>query len=149
MFNGLVDRPLGLAQHAGVDGGRCVGQREAERLRHERVRRLAEGERPGLAGGAHDAARGAGEADEVLAVAALRAGGQLRRQAGGDEQLEPERELVGGRGVAGRVGVEQRELVAEQVVDGRVRVSPLEQAPDGVAGAGGGVQRGGVSRSRG
>ena len=48
---------------------------------------------------------------EVLALAARRARRQLRREAGGEQQLEPEGELVGVRRV-GRVGVEQRQLVA-------------------------------------
>ena len=40
-----------------------------------------------------------------------------------------------------RVGVEQRELVGEQVVDALVGVAVVEQAADGVAGARGGVER--------
>ena len=43
-----------------------------------------------------------------------------------------------------RVGVEQRELVGEQVVDAGVRVAVVEQPADRVAGAGGGVERAAV-----
>ena len=43
--------------------------------------------------------------------------------------------------------VEQRELVGEQVVDARVRVAVVEQARDGLAGAGGAVERRGRARA--
>jgi hypothetical protein len=56
----------------------------------------------------------------------------VRRQARREQQLQPEGELVG-RAAAGRIGVQQRELVGEQVVGGRVGVALLEQARDGVA----------------
>ena len=64
----------------------------------------------------------------------------MRREAGGEQQLEAERELVGVRGVGAR-GVEQRELVAEQVEDARVRLGRVEQAHHRVARPGRAVER--------
>ena len=65
--------------------GRGLGERAAERLDEEVVGRLVEPERARLAGGADDAAGGAGEAREVLALAAggagARAGARSRRRA--------------------------------------------------------------------
>ena len=122
----LEDRPLGLGERA-RRRVRRLGQRAAERADEEVVRVLAERERARLAGRADDAARGAGEADQVLALAAARAGGELRREAGRQQQLEPERERVAARR-ARRIGVEQRELVGEQVVDAAVRVAVVEHA---------------------
>ena len=98
------DRPLGLAQRAGVSRRR-LGQRPADGVDQEGVRLLGQRERARLAGRAHHAARGAREAAEVLALAARGARGQLRRQAGGEQQLEAEGELVG---VAGAVGLASR-----------------------------------------
>ena len=124
-------------------GVRRLGQRAAERGDEEVVALLREREGAGLAGAADDAARRAGEADQVLGVAARGAGGQVRREAGGEQELEPERERVGARGPLGRA-VEQRELVGEQVVDAGMRLAVAEQPRDGVARAGGAVQRAGV-----
>ena len=138
----LEDRPLGLRQRARRSVGR-LGQRAAERGDEEVVRVLAEREGARLAGRADDAARGAGEADEVLALAAARAGGELRREAGGQQQLEPERERVGARRARG-VGVEQRELVGQQVIDAAVRLAVVEQPRDRVARARRAVERAGV-----
>ena len=76
-------------------------------------------------------------------LAARRAGGELRREAGGQQQLEAEGERVGAGG-AGGLAVEQRELVGEQVVDAGVRVAVVEHARHGLAGAGGAVERAGV-----
>ena len=106
---------------------RRVGQRPADGVDQEGVRLLVQRERARLAGAAHHAAGGAREAAEVLALAARRARGQLRRQAGGEQELEAEGELVGVPG-ARRLGVEQRELVAEQVVDAGMRLGGVEQA---------------------
>ena len=106
------DRALGLGEGAGRGVGRG-GERAAERGDHERVRLLVEAERVGLARAADDAAGRAGEADEVLALAAGRAAGELGREAGGEQQLQPEGERVGAVGALGLV-VEQRELVGEQ-----------------------------------
>src|SRR4051812_44394858 len=61
----LGDGALGLGQGARGGVGR-LGQRAAERGDHERVRLLVEREGAGLARAADHAARGAGEADEVL-----------------------------------------------------------------------------------
>ena len=70
---------------------------------------LVEREGARLAGRADDAAGGAGEAGEVLALAAGRAGGELWGEARGEQQLEAEGERVGAAG-AGGLAVEQREL---------------------------------------
>ncbi len=134
----LGDRALGLAQRplGGVGRG---GERRAERAREELVRRLVEREARRLARAADDAAGRAREAREVVLRAAGRAGGELRREPGREQQLEAERELVRARRPGG-VGVEQRELVAEQVVDLGVRLVGLEQAGDRVARARGSVE---------
>ena len=124
----------------------ALGQGAAERGDHERVGLLVEREGAGLAGGADHAAGGAGEADEVVALAAGGAAGELRREAGGEQQLEAEGERVGAAG-AGGVAVEQRELVGEQVVDAGVRVAVVEDAGDGLAGAGGAVERAARARA--
>ena len=82
---------------------------------------------------------------------ALAAGGaarQLRRKAGGEQELQAERERVGPAG-AGRVAVQQRELVGEQMVHAGVRLAVVEDAGHGLAGAGGAVERGTCSRRRG
>src|SRR5829696_9834987 len=135
----LEDRPLGLGQRA-RRGVRRVGEREPKRADEEVVRLLAERERARLARRADDAAGGAGEADEVLGLPAARAGGQLWREAGREQQLEPERERVRARRARG-VGVEQRQLVGEQVVDAAVRLTVVEQPRYRVAGARGAVER--------
>src|SRR5690349_8443617 len=89
----LEDRALGLRQRPGR-ALRRLGQRPSERPDEELVRVLLEHERGRLARGADHAARRAGEADEVLALAAARAAGQLGREPGGEQQLEPEGERV-------------------------------------------------------
>ena len=71
------DRPLGLGERA-RRRVRRLGQGPAERRDHEGVRVFVEREGVGLAGAADDAARRAGEADEVLALAAGGAAGQVR-----------------------------------------------------------------------
>ena len=77
----------------------------------------------------------------MLAVAAGGAGLKLRHQARRQQELEPERQLVGAPGSRG-LGVQQLQLVAQQVEDGGIGVAGLEQARHGVAGAGGAVQAG-------
>src|SRR3954470_24777213 len=68
----VEDRPLRLRERA---LGRLprVGQRAAERGDHERVAVLVERKRAALAAGADHSPRRAGEADEVLGLAAGRA----------------------------------------------------------------------------
>src|SRR5215217_7272365 len=83
----LQDRPLGLRQRA-LRRVRRVGQRASERLDEEVVCLLVEREGVGLAGAADDAARRAREAHEVLALAAARAAGEVRREAGGKQDLQ-------------------------------------------------------------
>jgi hypothetical protein len=76
----------------------------------------------------------------VLARAAARARGELRGEAGGQQELEPERQGVRAAGL-GRLCVEQRELIGQQVVDAAMRVAVVEQAPDRVAAARRDVER--------
>ena len=136
------DRALGLGQSERLGGGR-LRQRAAERGHHERVRILGERERARLARAADDAAGGAGEADEVLALAARGTRGELRGEARRQQQLEPEREPVRAAG-ARRFAVEQRQFVGQQVVHAGVRVAVVEDPRDGLAGARRAVQRAGV-----
>ncbi|UUY02601.1 hypothetical protein LRS13_18180 [Svornostia abyssi] len=63
---------------------------------------------------------------------AARARPKLRRESRGHEQLQPERELVGVRRV-GRIGVQEGQLVAQQMKDRRMRVALREDPRDGVA----------------
>src|SRR3954468_8959626 len=138
----LEDRPLRLGERARLGFGR-LRERPAERGDHERVRALVECERVRLARAADDAAGSPREADDVLAIAARRAAGEMRREARGQQQLEPERERVRAAGPR-RLGVEQRELVREQVVDARVRVAVVEDPRHGLARARRAVERPGV-----
>ena len=124
-------------------GATGLGERAAERGDHERVGVLVEAEGAGLAGAADDAAGGAGEADEVVALPAGGAAGEVWGEAGRQQQLEGERERVGLAGADG-LAVEQRELVGEQVVDADVRVAVVEDACDRLAGARRAVQRAAV-----
>ena len=100
VLNGLIYGAFGLGERAlgGVGGLR---ERTAERGDEEVVGGLVEPERARLAGRADDAAGGAGEAGEVLALAAGRAGGELGREAGGEEELDAEGERVGAAGPLG------------------------------------------------
>ncbi len=149
MLDGLRDGTLGLPQRS-VGRGWNVGQGAAERSREERVGRFVQREGTRFAAPAHDTARGAAEPGEVIGLPTGRAGGEVRGQAPGEQQLEAERELVGvrGRGRSAGVGpgtaIQQCELVAEQVVDRRVGLRRVEQPGDSVAGACGGVQGGAV-----
>src|SRR5881392_1225765 len=77
MLERLDHRAVGLAQRALGCGGR-LRQGAAERLDHELVRLRVERERRGLTRRADDAAGGAREADEVLALPARRARRELR-----------------------------------------------------------------------
>src|SRR3954447_9470353 len=89
----LEDRPLGLRERARL-GVRRLGQRARERGHEEVDGVLVERERARLARGAHDAARRAREADEVLLLAARSARRQVRRETRREQQLEAERERV-------------------------------------------------------
>ena len=112
----------------------------AERGDHEGVRFFVELKGAGLAGAADDAAGRAGEADEVVSLAAGGAAGQMWREARGEQELQAEGERVGAAG-AGRVALEQGELVGEQVIDAGVRFAVVEDAGDGLARPGGAVER--------
>ena len=142
----LEDRPLGLGERSRFGVGR-LGEWPAERGDEEVVGALVEPERARFARAAHDAAGGAREAGQVLALPARRAGGELGREARRQQQLEAEGERVGAARPRG-LGVEQRELVGEQVVDAGVRVAVVEQPADRVARARGGVERAPSSRRR-
>jgi hypothetical protein len=122
----LPDRPLRLAQRPWARLRR-LGEWAPQRGHQERVRLFREREGRRLAGAADDAAGLAREAAEVVDLAAGGAGGELRREAARDQQLEAEGELRGGRTVA-RLAVEQPQLVGEQVEDRRARVARLEQS---------------------
>src|SRR3954447_13789765 len=104
------DAALGRPQRR-CRGLRRVRERRPQGGRQEAVALLSQGEGARLAGAADDAARGAREADEVLALPARGAARQLRGQAGGQQQLEAERELVGERRVVPGVLLQQPELV--------------------------------------
>ena len=69
-----------------------LGQCPSERLGHEHVGLLAQREGARLAGAAHDSPAGPGEADQVLARPAAGARAELGREAGGEQQLQAERE---------------------------------------------------------
>ena len=104
---------------------------------------VVEREGRGLARRAHHAAGRAGEADEMLALAARGAAASWGTSPAASSSLRRKASWLA-RPAPGGVGVEQGELVAEQVEDLRVRVAGLEQPRDGVAGARGRVERGGV-----
>src|SRR5690242_20773863 len=90
MLDRLGDRALGLAQRALGRVGR-LGERGAERAGEEGVGGLVERKARGLARGADHAAGRAAEAAEVLVGPARRARREVRREAGGEQQLEAER----------------------------------------------------------
>jgi hypothetical protein len=77
----------------------------------------------------------------VLDLATGRAARELRGEPGGQQQLEPEGERLR-PGCGGGLGVEQRQLVAEQVVGGVVWLARVEQPQNGVARLGGALERG-------
>lgn len=77
----------------------------------------------------------------MLGLAAARAARQLRREARGERELDPEGERNAGLASGGGVGVEQAEVVDEQVVGGPVGLARVEQPQQGVAAAPGGLQR--------
>ena len=151
MLERLGDRPLGLAQGP-IAGLRRPRQGAAQRLDHEPVRLRREPEPTPFAGAAYDPAGGAGEADQLIGLAAARARAELGGEAGGQRQLQPEgqrrrqpRRAVGAAVALERLGaVEDREVAAEQVVGGRVRLLGVAEAQDGVARPRGGAERGAV-----
>jgi glutaredoxin 3 len=132
---GLLEGSLGRV--------RDLGERTCESVNQEAMRLLAQRKRAGLAAGAHDAARAGREGAEVLGLATGGAGGQLRRETGGQQQLQPERERLRAARVTG-VGVEQSELVAEEVVGGRVRLGGVEEAEDRLTRLRAALERGAV-----
>ena len=98
MLKRLTHRPLDLAQRPRLSLGR-LAEGLGETLDHEPVRFLAEREGAGFAAAADDPAGGAGEADQVLGLAAVGAGGELGSEAGDQRQLQPEGK--GGRELGG------------------------------------------------
>ncbi len=128
VLQSLANCALDLAQSARLGLGSFV-----ERLRqaadHEPMGFLVERKGPRFAAGADDTAGGAGESDQVIGLAAERAGGELRSETGDERQLDPERE----RGLVARCArrggiVEQSQVATEEVVGGRVRLRRVEQA---------------------
>ena len=113
------------------------------RLHEEAVRLGAERERARLAAGADHAAGARREAAEVLGLAAGGAAGQLGREAGCEQELQAEGERLRPARLLGLL-VKQRQLVAEQVVGGRVGVGGVEQPQDRLAGLGAALERGAV-----
>src|ERR1035438_1925723 len=83
------NRALDLRERGPV-GLRDLAERAPKGARHERVGLLAEREGPGLACGADDAPGGTGEAHEMLVLAAVGAGPELRREACREQQLQAE-----------------------------------------------------------
>ncbi len=80
----------------------------------------------------------------MVALAARRAGGELGRETGGEQQLQAEGERAPALArwlAAARALVEQRERAAQQVEHARMGLGGLEQAPDSVARARGRVER--------
>ncbi len=93
-----------------------------------------------LAGAADDAAGGARERDDPLPLAAAGAGAELGREPRRQSQLQPEGEPdrvpvrpEAGDGILAGPAVEQRQVAAEQVVGGPVRLGRVEQPQDRVA----------------
>ena len=139
MLDRLEDRPLGLGERARL-GGRRLGERAAEAATRKSWAAWSSPNAP-----ASQAVQTTPPAAPEKPARCSRSPQEAQaascgREAGGEQQLEAEGERVGAAGL-GRVGVEQRELVGEQVVDAGVRVAVVEQPPDGVAGARGGVER--------
>src|SRR4051812_14261719 len=93
MLERLADCAVGLAEGA-VGRLRELGERAREGVDEEGVRLGAEREGARLAAGADDPARGRRERAEVLALATRGARRELGREAGGQQQLEPERERL-------------------------------------------------------
>ena len=77
----------------------------------------------------------------MLRLAARGAGRQLGREPGRQQQLGPEGERLGAGGGL-RLRVEQAQLVAEQVVGGRVGLGRVEQPQHRLARLGGALERG-------
>jgi hypothetical protein len=111
----------------------------------------AEREGAALAGRAHDAAGGARERDEMVRLAAVRAGGELGAPGRGEQELEAEGELVGVGGVRGRGaggGVQERQLVGQQVEHRGAGLRRVEQPCHGVARPGAASSAGPSERRR-
>ncbi len=121
VLEGLPDRPLDLAQ-CSLSGRRRLGQRLCERLDHEAVR-LSESSKDPASQLVQTTPPAAPEKPaEVLGLTAARAGGQLRREAGDEGELETKGQ-GGTRSPATRSwagSIEQGQIAAEQVVGGRV-----------------------------
>jgi len=119
VLEGLADSAIRLGGHRPLDHRR-LRQRPRQGLDHEPVGLLGEREAVALAARADHSPRGAGEGGDVVALAAAGAARQLRREAGGQRQLQAEGERRAGGAGEGRIDIEQRQVVAEQVVGGLV-----------------------------
>src|SRR3984885_15275352 len=111
---------LDLSEHTLLTNRR-LAQRTSERLGHKRVRQLVQRKGRSLTGAAHNASRGPGEADQMLALAAAGARPQLRCDTGGNKQLQAKGKRARTRRL-GRLLIQQRKLAAEQVEHARVRL---------------------------
>src|SRR5436305_9994254 len=106
MLECLPDGPLDLAQRLLLRRGRR-GKRAADRSDHEAMRAFGERKSACFAADADDPAGSAREAAQVLGLAAVGAGGELGRKAGGEGELEAE----------GERGLEARRLRLVGVVE--------------------------------
>ena len=129
------DRPLGLAQgpRRGRRASRPAAAPSAATMNCVGV--LVERERRRLARAADHAAGRGREADEVLALPAARAGGELRHDAGREQQLEAEGQRVAGRACAGSASSRASSLASS--LKPRDGLAGLEQPRHRVAGPGG------------
>src|SRR4051812_10595258 len=139
MFHGLPDRTIYLFERR-FRGWRRLRERLGQRIDHEPMGLLAHRERTRLAAWADDSAGRRRERAEVLALAAGGAAGELGNEAGGQQQLQPEGERLGRRRQRG-IGIEQCELVAEQVVRRTIRLGCVEEPQDRIAGLGPALDR--------
>ncbi len=140
---GFADRSVGERDYTRVDAGQ-VGQRAAERVCEKPMGLAIELERTGLAGRTNHSPCGRREANQLACLAAVCAGGELRRKAGRQQELHPKRDLeCVGRVL--RMIVKQRQSATKQVEDLRVRLSRIKDAAQRIAGARGAIERALVS----
>jgi hypothetical protein len=91
VLHGLGEGAIGLAE-GGIRRLRSLRQRAADRRDHERVGFLAEREGACLAAATDHAAGSRREPGQVVGLPTGRARSELWREAGREQQLQPERE---------------------------------------------------------
>ena len=144
VLGGLADRPLGLAQRPlGCLRGACASGRPSAPTRNAYAS-SSSGNAAASQALQTTPPAAAEKPLQVLALAAARARAQLRDDPGREQQLEAERERVGGAGAWPPSASQQRQLVGEQREHLGMRVVGLEQPRDRIAGARGGVERRGA-----